>query len=98
MSLPSAPNLGARSEEGFGALDVLVGPVLDPEVTDSSPLLPFDFSWLAGVLFAGVSLAALDQHSQYRASMVCDRAHKSWRLLGFPNLEISFLIWGRSPL
>ena len=91
MSLPLAPNLGARSEEGFGVLDVLVFPVLDLEVLDLSPLLPFlfavvwargldgvlpllfDFSWLARVLFAGVSLAALDQHSQYWASMVCDR-------------------------
>ena len=78
MSLASGPNLGARSEAGFGVLDVLVLPVLDPEVLDLSPLLPFlftvvraggldevlplsfDFSWLAGVLFAGVSLAALD--------------------------------------
>ena len=82
MSLPSAPNLGARSEGVFGVPDVLVLPVLELEVTDLSPLSPFlftvvraggldevlplsfDFSWLAGVLFAGVSLAASDQHPQ----------------------------------
>ena len=95
MSLPSAPNLEARSEDGFGVLDVLVLPVLDLEVRDLSPLLPFLFavvwaggldevlpllfecSWLAGVLLAGVSLAASDRHSQYQASMVCDMVHKS---------------------
>ena len=95
---------------------MLVLPVLDPEVLDLSPLLPFlfavvwaggldevlpslfDFSWLARALFARVSLAALDWCSQYWASMVCDRVHKSWRLSGFPNLEISSLIQGRSPL
>ena len=82
MSLSSAPNLGARSEEGFRVPDVLVLPVLEPEVMDLLPLLPFlfivvwargldkvlpllfDFCWLAGVLFARVSLAALDQRSQ----------------------------------
>ena len=30
--------------------------------------------------------------------MVCDRVHNSGRLSGFPNLEISSLIWGRSSL
>ena len=45
-----APNLGARSEGGFGVLDVLV-PVLELEVMDLSPLLPFMFAlvWARGV-------------------------------------------------
>ena len=38
-----ALNLGARSEDGFGLLNVLVLPVLDPEVPDLLPLLPFLF-------------------------------------------------------
>ena len=58
--------------------------------------LSFDFSWLAEFLFTGVSLAASDWHSQYWTSIVCDRVHKSWRLLGFSNLEILSLIQGRS--
>ena len=95
VSLLSAPNLGARSEEGFRVPDVLVLPILDLEVPDFLPLLPvlfavvwagwldkvlslsFDFSWLAGVLFTRVSPAVSDWCSQYQASMVCDRVHKS---------------------
>ena len=82
MSLPSAPNLEARSEGGFGVPDVLVLLILEPEGAVLSPVLPFLFaalwarglgrvwplsfalSWLARALFAGVSLAASDQHSQ----------------------------------
>ena len=41
MSLPSVPNLEARSEGGFGVPDVLVLLILEPEETGLSPLLPF---------------------------------------------------------
>ena len=34
----------ARSEDGFGVPDVLVLPVLDPEVPDFLPPLPFLFA------------------------------------------------------
>ena len=82
VSLPSAPNLEARLEGGFGVLDVLVLLVLEPEEAVLSPVLPFLFaafwagglghvwplsfalSWLAGALFARVSLVASDRHSQ----------------------------------
>ena len=81
MSLPSAPNLEARSEGGFGVPDVLGLLVLEPEGAVLSPVpflfaafwagglgcigpLSFALSWLAGALFAGVSLAASDRHSQ----------------------------------
>ena len=82
VSLPSAPNLEARSEGGFGVPDVLVLLVLEPEGAVLSPVLLFLFaalwarglgrvwclsftlSWLAGALFAGVSLAASDRRSQ----------------------------------
>ena len=51
MSLPSAPNLEARSEGGFGAPDVLVLLILEPEETVLSPLLPFLFAtfWARGL-------------------------------------------------
>ena len=51
MSLPSAPNLEARSEGGFGVPDVLVLLVLEPEETGLSPLLPFFFAavWAGGL-------------------------------------------------
>ena len=81
VSLPSAPNLEARSEGGFGVLDVLGLLVLEPEGVVLSPVpflfatfwarglgrvgpLSFALSWLAGALFAGVSLAASDRRSQ----------------------------------
>ena len=82
MSLPSAPNLEARSEGGFGVPDVLMLLILEPEEAILSPVLPFLFaafwagelghvwplsfalSWLAGALFARVSLVASDQRSQ----------------------------------
>ena len=81
MSRPLAPNVEARSEDGFGVLGVLVLLVLEPEEAVLFPVLLFLFaafwagglgriwplsialSWLAGTLFAGVSLAASDQHS-----------------------------------
>ena len=44
VRLTLAPNLGARSEDGFRVSDVLVLAVLDPEVPDFSPLLPFLFT------------------------------------------------------
>ena len=44
MSLPSVPNLEARSEGGFGVLDVPVLLVLKLEETGLSPLLPFLFA------------------------------------------------------
>ena len=44
MSLPSAPNLEARSEGGFGVPDVLVLLVLEPEEAVLSPVLPFLFA------------------------------------------------------
>ena len=51
MSLPSAPNLEARSEGGFGVLDVLVLLVLEPEGAVLSPVLPFLFAafWAGGL-------------------------------------------------
>ena len=51
MSLLLAPNLEARSEGGFGVLDVLVLLVSEPEETGLSPLLPFLFAavWAGGL-------------------------------------------------
>ena len=51
VSLPSAPNLEARSEGGFGVLDVLVLLILEPEEMGLSPLLPFLFVavWAGGL-------------------------------------------------
>ena len=51
MSLLSAPNLEARSEGGFGVLDVLVLLILEPEGMGLSPLLPFLFAavWVRGL-------------------------------------------------
>ena len=51
VSLPLAPNLEARSEGGFRALDVLVLLVLEPEETGLSPLFPFLFAavWAGGL-------------------------------------------------
>ena len=43
VSLLSAPNLGARSEDGLRVPAVLVLAVLDSEVPDFSPLLAFLF-------------------------------------------------------
>ena len=51
MSLPSAPNLEARSEGGFGVLDVMVLLILELEEMGLSPLLPFLFAavWAGGL-------------------------------------------------
>ena len=51
VSLPSAPNLEARSEGGFGVLDVLVLLILEPKEMVLSPLLPFLFEtfWAVGL-------------------------------------------------
>ena len=51
MSLPSAPNLEARSEGGFGVPDVLVLLVLELEEAALSPVLPFLFAafWARGL-------------------------------------------------
>ena len=51
VSLPLAPSLEARSEGGFGVLDVLVLLVLEPEETGLSSLLPFLFAavWAGGL-------------------------------------------------
>ena len=52
VSLPLAPSLEARSEEGgFGVPDVLVLLVLEPEEMGLSPLLPFLFAavWARGL-------------------------------------------------
>ena len=50
VSLPSAPNLEARSEGGFGVLDVLVLLILELEGVVSSPV-PFLFAtlWARGL-------------------------------------------------
>ena len=50
VSLPSAPNLEARSEGGFGVLDVLGLLVLEPEGVVLSPV-PFLFAalWAGGL-------------------------------------------------
>ena len=57
VSLPSAPNLEARSEGGFGVPDVPVLLVLEPEETGLCPLLPFLFAaGRAGGLGEGLPL------------------------------------------